>query len=142
MTVARQLLFPAGAEVLVARHWLDRLGLSSLEERLPAALSLGQQQRVALARALVRPAILLLLDEPLSALDAPLRRRLREELRQLQHIRKSSRPFHEEVSSSMIAALFLIETAKSELEEVGLPQAEAVSKASDILAETTQKNSC
>jgi hypothetical protein len=47
--------------------------------------------------------------------------------------------FHEEVSSSMIAALFLIETAKNELEEAGLPQAKAVSKASDILAETTEK---
>ena len=47
--------------------------------------------------------------------------------------------FHEEVSSSMIAALFLIETVKSELEEAGLPQAEAVSKASDILAETAEK---
>jgi hypothetical protein len=47
--------------------------------------------------------------------------------------------FHEEVSSSMIAALFLIETAKSELEEAGLPQAEAVSKASDILTDTTEK---
>lgn len=47
--------------------------------------------------------------------------------------------YHEEVSSSMIAALFLIETAKNELEEAGLPQAEAVSKASDILTETTEK---
>jgi hypothetical protein len=47
--------------------------------------------------------------------------------------------FHEEVSSSMIAALFLIDTAKSELEEAGLPQAEAISKASDILAETAEK---
>ncbi|MBV8378580.1 MAG: ATP-binding cassette domain-containing protein [Verrucomicrobia bacterium] len=84
MTVARQVLFPAGAEVPVALHWMDRLGLSNLQERLPAALSLGQQQRVALARALVRPATLVLLDEPFSALDAPLRRRLRGELRQLQ----------------------------------------------------------
>jgi signal transduction histidine kinase len=47
--------------------------------------------------------------------------------------------YHEEVSSSMIAALFLIEKAKSELEDAGLPQAETVSKASDILAETTEK---
>jgi hypothetical protein len=47
--------------------------------------------------------------------------------------------YHEEVSSSMIEALFLIETAKNELEEAGLPQAEAVSKASEILAETTEK---
>ena len=49
------------------------------------------------------------------------------------------RTFHEEVSSSMIAALFLIETVKSELEDAGLPQAEALSKASDILAETSEK---
>jgi hypothetical protein len=47
--------------------------------------------------------------------------------------------FHEEVSSSMIAALFLIETVKSELEAADSPQAEAVSKASDILADTTEK---
>jgi hypothetical protein len=47
--------------------------------------------------------------------------------------------FREEVSSSMIAAIFLIQTAKSELEEAGLPQAEAVSKAAEILAESTEK---
>jgi hypothetical protein len=49
------------------------------------------------------------------------------------------RTFHEEVSSSMIAALFLTETVKSELEDAGLPQAEALSKASDILAEISEK---
>jgi len=37
MNVAGQLLFPAGAEELVARHWLERLDLSGLEQRLPAA---------------------------------------------------------------------------------------------------------
>jgi hypothetical protein len=50
-----------------------------------------------------------------------------------------NKAFHDEVSSSIIAALFLIETAKIELEEAGLPQAEAVGKASDILSETTEK---
>jgi hypothetical protein len=47
--------------------------------------------------------------------------------------------YHEEASSSMIAALFLIETAKSELQEADLPQAEAVAKASDKLKEATDK---
>jgi hypothetical protein len=49
------------------------------------------------------------------------------------------RAFHEEVSSPMIAALFLIQTAKIELEDAALPQAEAVSKASDILTQATEK---
>ena len=65
-----------------------------------------------------------------------------EQGRNVGHEEESNRiikTFQEEVSSSMIAALFLIETAKSELQEAGLPQAEAVSKASDILAETTEK---
>lgn len=49
------------------------------------------------------------------------------------------RTFHEEVSSSLISALFLIETAKTELEEAQLPQTETVAKASDALTEATEK---
>jgi putative spermidine/putrescine transport system ATP-binding protein len=74
---------PAEAGRRVAEA-LSMVGLSALADRLPRSLSGGQQQRVALARALVFRPRALLLDEPLSALDAAMRAEMRDEIRRLQ----------------------------------------------------------
>ncbi|MFD1694744.1 ABC transporter ATP-binding protein [Roseibium aestuarii] len=67
-----------------AMELLELVDMSAYAERLPAQLSGGQQQRVALARALITEPSVLLLDEPLSALDPFLRIRMRSELKRLQ----------------------------------------------------------
>ncbi|WP_257802619.1 MULTISPECIES: ABC transporter ATP-binding protein [Corynebacterium] len=92
MTVAKNVEFPlttgkkkvakAEREERVARA-MDMVGISAKAEQRPNELSGGQQQRVAIARALVSDPELLLMDEPLSALDAALRTQIRSELTRL-----------------------------------------------------------
>ncbi len=91
MTVFQNVAYPLasldglGKDAVRARvaDVLERLGVAGLDHRYPGELSGGQQQRVALARALVGSPSVMLFDEPLSNIDAKVRRRLRRELREL-----------------------------------------------------------
>jgi ABC-type sulfate/molybdate transport systems ATPase subunit/ABC-type sulfate transport system permease component len=83
-TVWQQAVFGIDADPARAAWWLETLHLDDLLDRLPEQLSGGQRQRVSLARALAGDPRVVLLDEPFSALDAPVRAELRRELRRLQ----------------------------------------------------------
>jgi spermidine/putrescine transport system ATP-binding protein len=105
------------------RDAIEMLQLSGKEERLPAQLSGGERQRVALARSLVVRPDVLLLDEPLSALDPNLRKQLRNELKSLQ--RRVGITFlfvthDQEEALSLSDRIAVLNAGK--LEQVGAPQ--------------------
>lgn len=92
LTVARNVAYalrlrrtPSARVAARVRELLDLVGLAGYDDRLPGTLSGGERQRVALARALAVEPRLILLDEPLSALDATLRERLAGDLREILH---------------------------------------------------------
>ncbi|MCQ2363469.1 MAG: ABC transporter ATP-binding protein, partial [Acidaminococcaceae bacterium] len=91
MTVFENIAYPLKMEKRskdeinkLVMEMIDIVGMKGLDKRLPSELSGGQQQRVALARALVADPSVMLLDEPLSNLDANLREEMRFEIKDLQ----------------------------------------------------------
>jgi putative spermidine/putrescine transport system ATP-binding protein len=105
-----------------AMEFLELVAMTPFAERVPAQLSGGQQQRVALARALITHPQILLLDEPLSALDPFLRVRMRAELRRLQ--RRLGIPFvhvtHGQDEALALADLVVVMN-KGKIEQAGSP---------------------
>ena len=96
---------PAAARRKRTEELLEMCGLPGYAERYPHELSGGQQQRVALARALAIEPRVLLLDEPLSALDASVRRNLRDEIRRVQKTAGTTTMFitHDQSEALVIA---------------------------------------
>ncbi|MGE3934526.1 MAG: putative 2-aminoethylphosphonate ABC transporter ATP-binding protein [Rhodospirillaceae bacterium] len=105
-----------------SKELLELVGLADQADKYPAQLSGGQQQRVALARALALSPGLLLLDEPLSALDARVRARLRGEIRDLQRRLKITTVMvtHDQEEALTMSDRIVV-MSKGRIEQVGTP---------------------
>ncbi len=134
LTVRQNILFPMqnlkGKERLSKEEMLRRANqaaslvqIESLMERRPGELSGGQQQRVAIARALVKMPKVLLLDEPLSNLDARLRLQTREEIRRIQRETGITTIFvtHDQEEAMSISDLIVVMKAGT-VQQIGRPQ--------------------
>ena len=134
MTVLQNILFPlqnlTGADKLTKDQMLDRaqqaaklVQIDELLDRKPSELSGGQQQRVAIARALVKMPRVLLLDEPLSNLDARLRLQTREEIRRIQKETGITTVFvtHDQEEAMSISDMIVV-MKQGLVQQIGKPQ--------------------
>ena len=135
LTVKQNILFPLqnlkGADKLTKEEMLERayqvaklVQIDDLMNRKPSELSGGQQQRVAIARALVKMPRVLLLDEPLSNLDARLRLQTREEIRRIQKETKITTIFvtHDQEEALSISD-YIVVMKLGVVQQIGKPQA-------------------
>ncbi len=134
MTVKQNILFPLqnlkGADKLTKDEMLEKavhaaklVQIDELMDRKPSELSGGQQQRVAIARALVKMPRVLLLDEPLSNLDARLRLQTREEIRRIQRETGITTVFvtHDQEEAMSISDLIVV-MKTGIVQQIGKPQ--------------------
>ena len=134
LTVRQNIMFPLenlrGAEKLTKAEMAERtleaaklVQLEGLMDRKPSELSGGQQQRVAIARALVKRPRVLLLDEPLSNLDARLRLQTREEIRRIQRQTSVTTVFvtHDQEEAMSISDIIVV-MKDGVVQQIGKPQ--------------------
>ena len=129
MTVARNIAYGVRFDRRIdtkrrVEELLDLVDLRGFERRRPAELSSGQSQRVALARALAPKPAILLLDEPLSALDAKLRESLRSEIRRIQQeIRLSAIYVTHDQEEALALSDRIGVMNEGRIEQIGTPKA-------------------